>query len=144
MKVALWKRTLLAGALSVITLWPVATYAAPAESLGPTGAGDALHQFFGPGGGLEQGARKVLSVNEEGSRKFGPGGTTRLEVLHHGSDGDLGYWTGLQHATVVAGPHRESIEMTLRVTEVFRKEDGAWKLVHRHADRQADPAGNGG
>jgi len=24
--------------------------------------------------------------------------------------------------------------MALRVTHVYRKEDGAWKLVHRHAD----------
>ena len=24
--------------------------------------------------------------------------------------------------------------MTLRVTHAFRKEDGRWKLLHRHAD----------
>ena len=28
--------------------------------------------------------------------------------------------------------------MTLRVTYVFRKEDGRWKLLHRHADPLVD------
>jgi hypothetical protein len=51
MKVGSWKRTLLAGALSVAALWPVATYAAPSDTLDPLGPGQAVSQFgFGGGG----------------------------------------------------------------------------------------------
>ena len=32
-------------------------------------------------------------------------------------------------------PERQTV--ALRVTSVFRVEDGAWRLVHRHADPQA-------
>jgi hypothetical protein len=45
MKVGLWKRTLLAGALAVLASWPVATFAAPTDSLDLAGWGGALNQF---------------------------------------------------------------------------------------------------
>jgi len=35
------------------------------------------------------------------------------------------------HVSVDGGPRRD---MTLRVTHIYRRIDGDWKLVHRHAD----------
>src|SRR5262249_54740303 len=52
MKVGSWKRTLLAGTLAVAALWPVATYAAPTDTVDPLGPGQPVSQFgFGGGGG---------------------------------------------------------------------------------------------
>ena len=93
--------------------------------------------LYGPGGGIEQGAAHVLAVNEAGSRQFREG-STELEVLHQAAEGDLAYWTGWQHARVLPEGTKEPVPMSLRVTEVFRREDGAWKLVHRHADPLAE------
>jgi ketosteroid isomerase-like protein len=89
--------------------------------------------IFGPSGGTEQGASRVLEVNEQASRRF-HGGTTDIEVLHSGESGDLAYWTGIQRASVKVEGRHDPAPMTLRVTELFRRENGEWKLIHRHAD----------
>ncbi len=42
------------------------------------------------------------------------------------------------------GGQQNPTQRALRVTQIFRKEDGAWKLLHRHADplmeKKAPPA----
>jgi ketosteroid isomerase-like protein len=64
-------------------------------------------------------------------------GTYEYEVIAAGASGDLGYVVGIEHSTVsVGGATPEAYE--LRVTEVFRREDGDWKVVHRHADPMPD------
>ena len=56
------------------------------------------------------------------------------EVLAADASGDLGYVVAIEHS--VASRHgRPPVEYALRVTTVFRREDGAWKVVHRHGDR---------
>ncbi len=94
--------------------------------------------FFPPRGGHEQGAEWVANIYGRDAAAFLEGGETTLEILHSDSAGDLAYWTGLQHAKVRFNGQDEPVEMRLRVTELFRHEDGAWKLIHRHADPLAE------
>lgn len=90
--------------------------------------------FFPPSGDLIEGAVAVNASNEKGAILFREGSTGGFEVLQSWSEGNLGFWTGLQRAKIrMAGQDRE-VPMSLRVTEVFRREEGEWKLVHRHAD----------
>jgi ketosteroid isomerase-like protein len=90
--------------------------------------------FFGPQGGYVRGAEEVASRYANDATSFSPDGETQLEVLELGASDSVAYWVGFQHATVHRRGRAEPMPMKLRVTEVFRREDGAWKLVHRHAD----------
>jgi hypothetical protein len=53
------------------------------------------------------------------------------------ADGRLGYWVGFQNAKARMKGKADAIPMRLRVTEILRKVDDDWRLVHRHADRLA-------
>ena len=55
-----------------------------------------------------------------------------FEVIAAGASGDLAYTIGYEHNQVkVDGEPRT---YTLRATHVYRREDGQWRIVHRHAD----------
>ena len=103
---------------------------------------EAPATFFGPMGGYVEGAKKVWSTHEQGAAQFHPGGENELEILHMGASDGIAYWVGLQHASVHMGKSNKATPMSLRVTEVFRREAGEWKLIHRHADMlDAEPEG---
>ena len=50
-----------------------------------------------------------------------------IEVL-----GDMAYELGLEQGQFKLGGHPVSFEH--RVTNIYRREDGEWKMVHHHAD----------
>jgi ketosteroid isomerase-like protein len=56
-----------------------------------------------------------------------------FDLVAAGASNDLAYTVGLEHKTVVADA--EPATYTLRVSHVYRREDGLWKIVHRHGDR---------
>lgn len=63
----------------------------------------------------------------------------KLEVIAAGASGDLAYTVGHEHNRVtVNGTQRV---YTLRVTQIYRREAGQWRVVHRHADLPPDAAG---
>jgi ketosteroid isomerase-like protein len=55
-----------------------------------------------------------------------------VEIVAAGASGDLAYSVGYEHNKVKV--NGEPRTYTLRVTHVYRREDGQWKIVHRHAD----------
>jgi ketosteroid isomerase-like protein len=63
----------------------------------------------------------------------------RFEVVAAGASGDLAYTVGYEHNRVkVDGEPRT---YTLRATHVYRREEGRWRIVHRHADAPPAEAG---
>jgi len=57
----------------------------------------------------------------------------RFDLVAAGVSGDLAHMVGFEHiANSVEGVPVEPY--TLRVTHVFRRQQGEWKIAHRHAD----------
>ena len=61
------------------------------------------------------------------------------EVLAAGASGDLAYTVAFEHTTASLNGEPPSSYL-LRVTTVFRREEGEWKVVHRHGDPLASRA----
>ncbi len=80
---------------------------------------------------------KIAPAFEWVAAKFSKGESYEYEVISAGASGDLAYIVGYEHtkAAVGSGPP-EAYE--LRVTTIFRREDGEWKVIHRHADPMLD------
>ena len=88
--------------------------------------------FFSPRGGYQQGSDGVLSQFQKDASGFVSGDTT-FEVLQIAASDGIAYWSGFQKASAWLKGAPEPMEFPLLVTELFRRENGNWKLVHRHA-----------
>jgi ketosteroid isomerase-like protein len=89
--------------------------------------------FFGPSGTVNQDAESVAALFRKQAAPFRHG-ESEFETLQAHVDETSAYWVGIQKARVTAEGAMTPAHMNLRVTELFRREDGEWKLVHRHAD----------
>jgi len=93
---------------------------------------------FGGWGRTEKGHRPVTDAMRWAASRFTGAEAVDLEHLVIASSGDLAYTAGFERSqvSVDGGPRRE---MTLRVTHIYRRTGGDWKLIHRHADFPPDP-----
>ncbi|MFF7993228.1 nuclear transport factor 2 family protein [Kitasatospora xanthocidica] len=55
-----------------------------------------------------------------------------FELLAADVVGDMAHTVALEHVTVSVDGRPRSY--TLRATQVYRREDGRWRVVHRHGD----------
>ncbi|HEU4331152.1 MAG TPA: nuclear transport factor 2 family protein [Lapillicoccus sp.] len=63
-----------------------------------------------------------------------------FELQSYDVVGDAAYTAGLEHTS--ASVNGRPRTYTLRATQVYRREDGAWRVAHRHGDTVA-PDGPG-
>lgn len=70
---------------------------------------------------------------------FADSAAYEFEVAAAGASGDLAYTVGYEHNNVTFDG--KPTTYTLRVTHVYRREEGQWRIVHRHAD--VPPTSNG-
>jgi ketosteroid isomerase-like protein len=76
---------------------------------------------------------EVESLFDWLASNFSNGDLYELEVTAAGVSCDLGYVLGAEHSRASVGGEAPA-PIELRVTLIFRREDGDWKEVHRHAD----------
>jgi ketosteroid isomerase-like protein len=75
----------------------------------------------------------VASLFDWLAENFSNGTSYDLDVSAAGVSGDLGYVVGSEHSKASIDGEAAA-PIALRVTLIFRREDGEWKEVHRHAD----------
>jgi ketosteroid isomerase-like protein len=90
--------------------------------------------FFGPRGDFVQGATEVSARYDADATAFDSNSENTMQILQMGVSDGIAYWVGFQRASVHLKGKAEVVPFNLRVTELFRREGGEWKLVHRHAD----------
>jgi ketosteroid isomerase-like protein len=91
--------------------------------------------IMGAWGDHEQGWPAVSARYDWACARFQESGATlEVEYLAVVRSGELASTTSIERAVVLLTGQDEPAAMALRVTHVFRQEEGAWKLILRHAD----------
>jgi len=82
----------------------------------------------------KQGAEAVRRTFHWAASWFSHCTAFRFDLVAAGVSGDLAYTVAVEHvsASVGGGPIQP---LTTRVTHVYRREDGEWRIVHRHSDQ---------
>ena len=96
--------------------------------------------IMGAFGGYEKGWGEVGPRYDLASSQYKDSGAKlKVEYINTGVSGDTGFTVAIERQEDVRlGNHQHPTRRALRVTQIFRKEGGEWKLLHRHADPLMD------
>ena len=90
-----------------------------------------LNNPFGP---PARGWEQVAQTIERAASNFRDGEDLRFETVAKYVTPELAYVVWLERVKVKLGGMKDFAPSALRVTMIFRPEEGTWKVVHRHAD----------
>jgi ketosteroid isomerase-like protein len=86
---------------------------------------------FGP---PVRGWSEVSATLDRAAENYRDGEIVGFENVSTVITSDLAYTVEIESYRARVGGAEELVPVSLRVTTIFRREDGAWKVVHRHAD----------
>lgn len=81
-----------------------------------------------------RGWNKVKEATERAASQIRDGEPCRYESLSEYVSEELAYNVEIERTRAKVGGAQEVAPISLRVTTIFRREDGEWRIVHRHAD----------
>jgi ketosteroid isomerase-like protein len=77
---------------------------------------------------------EVAATMERAASQFRDGEITGFEIIEKHVTPEFAYVVRVERAKAKVGGGEDVAPIALRVTMIFRPEDGTWKIVHRHAD----------
>jgi ketosteroid isomerase-like protein len=97
--------------------------------------------LFTPFGGVRTGRDSVLAQYRYAASRLGPRpATLEVEYLHVAVSGDLAFTMALERSLYQRADVDTVRKGYTRATHIFRREDGEWKLAHRHMDHIVETA----
>jgi ketosteroid isomerase-like protein len=82
---------------------------------------------------------QVENAMENAASQLREGEPCQFERISEYATADLAYTVWIERSRMKLGGAEELAPTALRVTTIFRREDGEWKIVHRHADPITSP-----
>ena len=87
-----------------------------------------------PFGGFARGWEQVVEQLERAASHYSDGQLVGFETVMQQVMPDFAYTVEIERFTARVGGRGDPSEVALRVTCIYRREDGGWKLLHRQAD----------
>jgi ketosteroid isomerase-like protein len=81
-----------------------------------------------------RGWEQVAATMERNASMIREGEVTGFDIVAKYVTAELAYMVWVERIKAKLGGRQEIVPFDLRVTTIFRPEDGTWKVVHRHAD----------
>jgi ketosteroid isomerase-like protein len=87
-----------------------------------------------PLGPVALGWEQVVATMNRAAALLRDGEDLTVETLVRSVTSELAFIVHVERCRARVGGGQEIVPIALRVTTIFRPEDGTWKVVHRHAD----------
>lgn len=86
---------------------------------------------FGP---FVRGFDEVAQTMQRAAAYYRDGKAVGFDLVAKEVTAELAFVVEVERPSAKMGGSQEETPVSLRVTSIFRNEDGEWKLLHRHAD----------